>query len=740
MGRGLVGLEQRPRAAVPGGIDRIEPRPEGGVVVARLKVDGFLDPLTVGFGEAIEAALALAPGVTGLDQPGDQRELAVDLMEGIVGRQRRAQAGCDVRQEVDPDQVGKSKNPGLGDAERAAHDQVRRLDRQADLERLAERRLHPVAADPVGDEAGRVLARDHALAEPAVGERRDRSDRLGPGVRPGDHLEQAHVAGRVEEMGDQEVAAEACRQAVGELGERQGRGVGGDHGARLADPVELAVEGALDVQLLDHRLDDPVDLAKTLQIVLEIAGGHQPRRLPAHEGRRIGLGHALERAARERVPIGGAGRHDVEQQDRDAGVGDLGGDAGAHDPGADHRRPLDRHQIASSTVAIPWPPPMHWVARPKRRPSRFMSAAVLPVIRAPVAPSGWPSAKRTAVEVEGPLVDPEIAHAGERLRSERLIELDHLDVADLEPGAGQRFPRRGDRPDAHDLGGAAGDRDAPDAGQHVEPVLVGVILGADQHRGRPVGQRRGGAGGHRAMLVERGLEVGERRLAGLRADAAVGLDRPAVAPDRHDLGRELASSLRRCGLAVAQGRERLLGATGDLILPGDVLGGHAHAVVGLGVVGDQLGARERVVAADRHPGHRFDPGADEHLAGVELDRARRHVDRLHRGAAEAVDRGAGDRDRQMREQCHQARHVHALLALGKRAADDHVLDVGGLDPASRNQRRDHLGGQLVRADFGQRALVREMERRAGVAGDHDVLVHGSVPIDGWQRQGRSPRR
>ena len=157
-----------------------------------------------------------------------------------------------------------------------------------------------------------------------------------------------------------------------------------------------------------------------------------------------------------------------------------------------------------------------------------------------------------AVEVEGPLVDPEIAHAGQRLRSERLIELDHLDVADLEPGAGQRFPRRGDRPDAHDLGGAAGDRDAPDAGQHVEPVLVGVILGADQHRGRPVGQRRGGAGGHRAMLVERGLEVGERRLAGLRADAAVGLDRPAVAPDRHDLGRELARGLRRCGLAVAQ--------------------------------------------------------------------------------------------------------------------------------------------------------------------------------------------
>ena len=64
----------------------------------------------------------------------------------------------------------------------------------------------------------------------------------------------------------------------------------------------------------------------------------------------------------ERVAIGRTLGHDVEQQDRDAGIGDLRGDPGAHHPGAEHRRPLDRHQIASSTVAIPWPPPMHWVA------------------------------------------------------------------------------------------------------------------------------------------------------------------------------------------------------------------------------------------------------------------------------------------------------------------------------------------------------------------------------------------
>ncbi len=45
-------------------------------------------------------------------------------------------------------------------------------------------------------------------------------------------------------------------------------------------------------------------------------------------------------------------------------------------------------QTASSRVAMPWPPPMHWVARAYLPPSRFSSEAALPTMRAPVAPSG----------------------------------------------------------------------------------------------------------------------------------------------------------------------------------------------------------------------------------------------------------------------------------------------------------------------------------------------------------------
>ena len=84
------------------------------------------------------------------------------------------------------------------------------------------------------------------------------SQRLRPGRRAGDHLQQPHVARRIEEMGDQEVAPEALRQVPGQIGQRDGRGVRGDDAARAADGLQPLVERLLGRRLLDDRLDDPV--------------------------------------------------------------------------------------------------------------------------------------------------------------------------------------------------------------------------------------------------------------------------------------------------------------------------------------------------------------------------------------------------------------------------------------------------------------------------------------------------
>ncbi len=118
--------------------------------------------------------------------------------------------------------------------------------------------------------------------------------------------------------------------------------------------------------------------------------------------RRIGLEHLLDRASGDDVAVIGALGNDIEKNGRHAGVGDLGGDAGAHDAGADHRRLLldGGHHIASSTVAMPWPPPMHWVASAYLPFVRLSSDAALPVMRAPVAPERMAERDRAAVDID----------------------------------------------------------------------------------------------------------------------------------------------------------------------------------------------------------------------------------------------------------------------------------------------------------------------------------------------------
>src|SRR6185369_8806491 len=143
---------------------------------------------------------------------------------------------------------------------------------------------------------------------------------------------------------------------------------------------------------LDDRLDDPVDVFQLIEIVFDIARRDQLRRSPRHQRGGIGLLQLLNGALGDGAPIVTVLRHYIQQQDRHAGIGDLGGDAAAHHARADDASLLDGHSTASRMVAMPWPPPMHWVDSANCLPSRFSNEAALPVMRAPVAPKGWPMA------------------------------------------------------------------------------------------------------------------------------------------------------------------------------------------------------------------------------------------------------------------------------------------------------------------------------------------------------------
>ena len=75
-------------------------------------------------------------------------------------------------------------------------------------------------------------------------------------------------------------------------------------------------------------------------------------------------------------------------------------------------------QAASSRTAMPCPTPMHMVVRARRAPRSCSSSAAVSASRAPLAPSGWPSAIAAAVRVDvlGVVGQPEQPQHGQRLR------------------------------------------------------------------------------------------------------------------------------------------------------------------------------------------------------------------------------------------------------------------------------------------------------------------------------------
>ena len=357
-------LDQRAQAPGLRGLDAGETGALGAAVLAGGQIDRLLDPPPTLAPQPVEPALPLAAGVAAGDHAPQHLGHLHVAAQVVVRRQQGVHAPGDVGHQVEADEVEEPEHPGLRDPRGRPQRRIRLLDPEPRRDRLDERALQPEHPDAVGDEPRRVLALHHPLAEPPVGEPAKPLHELRPGLGAAHDLQQPHVAGRIEEMGDGEVPPQPLRSAFHEPGERDRGGVRGDDGAGAAGRVEPRVEVAFHVEALHHRLDDPVGLPHAGQVVLEVAGVDAAGRAAVHEGGRVRLRQALDRRARDGGTVRPVLCRDVEQEDTRAGVREMGGDPAAHDPGPDDRDPFDRAQLtASSTVAIPCPPPMHWVAR-----------------------------------------------------------------------------------------------------------------------------------------------------------------------------------------------------------------------------------------------------------------------------------------------------------------------------------------------------------------------------------------
>ena len=161
--------------------------------------------------------------------------------------------------------------------------------------------------------------------------------------------------------------------------------------------------------------------------------------------------------------------------------------------------------------------------------------------------------------------------------------------------AGQResFRNRDHRPDAHDLGWHAGDREADEARHRLQSPLRAFCRRYDR-RGRAVAGLRRIAGGHRAVGLEYRLQLGERfeRSIGARAFVLAKLegasDGGAVFElhlrhiDRHNLIVEVAFRLRGKSVLMAAIRERIGILAGYGVAAVQALGGQPHTHVDLG--------------------------------------------------------------------------------------------------------------------------------------------------------------
>ena len=119
--------------------------------------------------------------------------------------------------------------------------------------------------DAVDNEAGSLVDLNRALADLGA-DLLDGLDGLGGGVDTGDDLDELHAVSRVEEVH----ADQRTGQALADLGDGQRRGVGSENALGLADLIQLAKGGLLDLHILESSLDDQV--AVSAQVLFQASG------------------------------------------------------------------------------------------------------------------------------------------------------------------------------------------------------------------------------------------------------------------------------------------------------------------------------------------------------------------------------------------------------------------------------------------------------------------------------------
>jgi hypothetical protein len=131
---------------------------------------------------------------------------------------------------------------------------------------------------------------------------------------------------------------------------------------------------------------------------------------------------------------------------------------------------------------------------------------------------------------------------------------------------------------------------------------------------------------------------------------------------------------------MAAEREGVLLGARDPGLPRVVLGDQPGREIHIRVAVDQGRVRGDLDPAHRHQAHRLGTAGDDHRRRAAHDALGGVGDRLQTRGAETVDGDGRCAHRNPRAQARDPRHVHPLLGLRHRAAEDHIIDFARIDP------------------------------------------------------------
>jgi hypothetical protein len=93
---------------------------------------------------------------------------------------------------------------------------------------------------------------------------------------------------------------------------------------------------------------------------------------------------------------------------------------------------------------------MQSAAMPRRADCAFIDQSSVPRMRGAARADGMAERDRAAIHVDLRRVELESANAGDRLRCERFVELDEIEVGHFPLRSVERFLARGNRPLAHE--------------------------------------------------------------------------------------------------------------------------------------------------------------------------------------------------------------------------------------------------------------------------------------------------